>query len=182
MLRAPRRPSRPELRRRQKGRGGEGRERRKTGGRREKRSAAAMGKNGGRGAGWKGAATQRKKEPGMERNAEGRWPQGGAALRTGGSASPAGERGTPKGCCAAVPPRPPPFLPPHTVTCPSGRCSSTGPLRPSPAAPARVPAGLRWGRGGGGGGEGEAARAALLRQRLGPGRRLGRSDGAGRGC
>lgn len=81
-----------------------------------------------------------------------------------------------------MPPRPPPSLPPQTVTCPSGRCSSTGPLRPSPAAPARVPAGLRRGRGGGGGGgEGEAARAVLLRQRLGPGRRLGRSDGAGRG-
>lgn len=74
----------------------ERRERRKRGGRGEKRSAAAMGKNGGRGAGWKGAATQRKKEPGMEESAEGRWPQGGAALRTGGSPSPTGERGMPK--------------------------------------------------------------------------------------
>lgn len=52
-----------------------------------------------------------------------------------------------------------PLLSPQTVTCPSGRCSLTGPVRRSPAAPARVPP--AWG------GEGGRRRRRRRRRRKG---------------
>lgn len=122
------------------------------GGRREKRSAAAMGKNGGGERGGRAQPRRGRRNRGWRGRAEGkggaagRWPQGGAAAGTKGLVSPVwGRRGLKKAGQGFIGVRPAPTRPAAGYLLINGAASAARGSCPRPRRP-------REGKGGGGGG------------------------------